>query len=112
MNSVTLVGRITKDPERRVSRNGTTCTLFQLAVYRGVKSSQGDQITDFVPCSAWSVTAEYLCKYAKKGDMIACKGKIQTRTAQNQDGTTVFIVEVVCEELQILNPKPQERAYE
>ena len=109
MNNVTLVGRITKDPERRVSKNGTTCSLFQLAVYRGVKTSQGDPVTDFVPCSVWAINAEYLCKYCKKGDMLAVKGRIQTRTGTSPSGESIFIVEVVCEQVQILNPRPVAR---
>lgn len=112
MNNVSIVGRITKDPERRVSVNGTTLSQFQLAVYRGMKNSNGDPITDFVPCVVWAYNAEYLCKYVRKGDMLAARGKITTRTSQNKEGNSIFIVEVLCEELQILNPRPIERPKE
>lgn len=109
MNNVSLVGRITKDPERRQARNGTSCVLFQIAVNRGIKNQNGENVVDFVPCSAWALTSEYLCKYVKKGDMLSIIGKIQTRTSQEPNGMTKFIVEVVVSNLAILNPKPVER---
>lgn len=109
MNNVSLVGRITKDPERRQARNGNSCVLFQIAVNRGIKNQNGENVVDFVPCSAWALTSEYLCKYVKKGDMLSIIGKIQTRTSQEPNGMTRFIVEVVVSNLAILNPKPVER---
>lgn len=109
MNNVSLVGRLTKDPEKRTARNGTSCCLFQLAVSRGVKSQAGESIVDFIPCSAWALSSEYLTKYAKKGDMLAVSGKITTRTSQEPNGMTRFIVEVLVSGLAILNPKPVDR---
>lgn len=109
MNNVSLVGRLTKDPEKRTARNGTSCCLFQLAVGRGVKTQSGETIVDFIPCSAWAMSSDYLCKYAKKGDMLAVSGKITTRTSQEPNGLTRFIVEVLVSGLAILNPKPQQQ---
>lgn len=109
MNSCVLVGRITKDPERRVAQNGTTCTMFQLAVDRGAKGKNGEKLVDFIPCSAWAIGAEYICKYVKKGDMLALQGKIQTRSSVDQQGQSRFIVELVVAQVNILNPKPVER---
>ena len=70
MNNVSLVGRLTKDPERRQAKNGTSCCMFQLAVDRGLRSASGDKVVDFIPCSAWAVSCDFLCKYAHKGDML------------------------------------------
>lgn len=112
MNNVSLVGRITKDPEKRMSKNGTACCMFQLAVDRGIKSSSGERVVDFVPCSAWALSCEYLCKFCKKGDMLSVMGQIQTRSSIEPNGQTRFIVEVIVSKLQILNPKPLERLRE
>ena len=112
MNNVSLVGRLTKDPEKRSARNGTSCCMFQLAVDRGIRSASGEKLVDFIPCSAWAVSCEYLCKYCKKGDMLSIIGKIQTRSSVEPNGTTKFIVEVIVTTLQILNPKPLERPRE
>lgn len=109
MNNVSLVGRLTKDPERRQAKNGTSCCMFQLAVDRGLRSASGDKVVDFIPCSAWSVSCEFLCKYAHKGDMLSLTGRIQTRSSVEPNGTTRFIVEVIVLGLAILNPRPQER---
>lgn len=112
MNNVSLVGRLTKDPEKRNAKNGTPCCLFQLAVNRGIKQANGDPYVDFVPCTAWAYSCEFLCKYAKKGDMISLTGRIQTRSSMEPNGQTRFIVEVLVTGLQILNPKPLDRPIE
>ena len=109
MNNVSLVGRLTKDPEKRSAKNGTSCCMFQLAVDRGLRSASGDKVVDFIPCSAWSVSCDFLCKYAHKGDMLSLTGRIQTRSSVEPNGTTRFIVEVIVTGLTILNPRPQER---
>lgn len=112
MNNVSLVGRLTKDPEKRNAKNGTPCCLFQLAVNRGIKQANGDPYVDFVPCSAWAFSCDFLCKYAKKGDMISLTGRIQTRSSVEPTGQTRFIVEVLVTGLAILNPKPLDRPIE
>lgn len=109
MNNVSLVGRLTKDPEVRQARNGNACLLFQLAVDRGVRSNSGEKLVDFVPCSAWSMIADYIGRYAKKGDLLSVIGKIQTRQQVTQNGNTEFRVEVVLSFVTLLNPRPQER---
>lgn len=108
MNNVSLVGRLTKDPELKQARNGTSCCQFQLCVDRGVRNASGERVVDFVPCSVFALQCEFLCRYAKKGNMISLTGKIQTRISQEPTGATRFIVEVVVSSLYILNPMPQE----
>lgn len=109
MNNVSLVGRLSKDPEKRDTQNGSVCTMFQLCVQRGVRGADGNQVVDWIPCTAFAITCEYICKYAKKGDMLSIVGKIQTRVKRDSNGASTLYVEVVVSAVSILNPKPVER---
>ncbi|AOG59977.1 single-strand DNA-binding protein [Spiroplasma helicoides] len=80
MNSVNLIGRITKDPELRTSSTGKSYVAFTLAVseYGG-----GKEYTNFIPCFAWEKTAENLARYVKKGGQIAVEGNVNVRQDNN-----------------------------
>lgn len=107
MNNVSLVGRLAREPEMRPTQQGISQTMFQLCVERGVRSASGEKIVDWIPCTAFAITCEYICKYAHKGDMLSVIGKIQTRTRRDNNGASTLIVEVVVSAVNILNPKPQ-----
>lgn len=107
MNNVSLVGRLSKDPIRKEAKNGVAVTMFQLCVERGVRTTSGEKVVDWIPCTAFAIPCEYICKYAHKGDMLSVIGKIQTRTARDENNSSIFIVEVVINAVNILNPKPQ-----
>lgn len=91
MNSVCIVGRLTRDPEPRKTQNGNTLLQTCVAVSRGDKS----KTTDFIDCQAWGKTAEFIAQYFHKGDPIAISGKLQTRTWQKDDGSKVKVTEVL-----------------
>jgi len=102
MNKVVLVGRLTADPEVRVTPNGTSVATFRLAVDRRVKQ-QGQPEADFIPVVVWGKLAENVVdKYCSKGRQVAVSGRIQTRTWQGQDGNRHYATEVIAEELQLL----------
>lgn len=105
MNSVVLVGRLTKDIELKTTSNGIGNALFTLAVDNPF--SQDGQ-TDFISCVAWRGQAEFLANYCKKGDKVALKGRIQTRSYQNQQGATQFVTEVIVEQVESCQPKQQD----
>jgi single stranded DNA-binding protein (ssb) len=84
MNKVSLIGRLTKDVELRYTQNGVACVMFTLAVDRQFKDNQGNRVCDFISCVAWRTQAEFLSKYAGKGNIIALSGSIQTRQFQDQ----------------------------
>lgn len=91
MNQVTLLGRMTKDPEVRfTSSNIATCS-FTLAVDR--RSKEGG--ADFLNCVAWRQTAENIGKYFTKGQKIAVVGRLQTRDYTTKDGDKRYVTEVV-----------------
>lgn len=85
MNQVLLVGRMVFEPEVKQTKNGTSYLPVKIAVDRRDK----EKTTDFIPCRAWSKTAEFIGKYFHKGDPIEIVGRLQTESYEKQDGTKV-----------------------
>ncbi|WP_297567068.1 single-stranded DNA-binding protein [uncultured Faecalibaculum sp.] len=104
VNSVVLIGRLTKDPELRTTGSGTPVVSFTLAVNRRFKS-QGQPDADFINCVAWNKTAETMARYLHKGSLIAITGRIQTRNYENQQGQRVYVTEVVADSFDFLESK-------
>lgn len=105
MNCVQVIGRITADPEVKVSQSGKSILIFSLAVQRDYKNRSGEYDTDFFRCVAYQSSADYLGKYAKKGDMLAVSGALRQNTYENRDGKKVSSVEISVSSVQILNRK-------
>lgn len=97
MNTVVLMGRLTKDPEIRYSQTGTAVARFNLAVNRRF-SREGEPGADFINCIAFGKSAEFAEKYFRKGLKIVIRGRIQTGSYTNRDGATVYTTDVVIEE--------------
>lgn len=104
INSVTLVGRLTKDPELRYTPSGVAVARFTLAVNRQYKK-EGEQQADFINIVTWRKTAENTANFLCKGSLAGVVGRIQTGSYDGQDGKKVFTVEVVAENVQFLEPK-------
>ena len=85
MNVVCLVGRLTAEPELKTTPNGTNVCSFSVAVNRVFTNANGERQTDFINCVAWRQTAEFICRYFGKGQMIGLNGTIQTRQYQDKD---------------------------
>ncbi len=109
INHVVLVGRITRDVEVRKTPSGTSLATFTVACDRRYASSQnnanGQQTADFINCVAWRQSADFLGSYAKKGTLVGVEGSIQTRNYTNQSGQKVYVTEVVCDRVQILESR-------
>ncbi len=106
MNRVSLVGRITKDPEVRYSQNSNNPILgFTIAVDRGVKDANGQRLADFINCVAFNQTADFMSRYIKKGFLISVCGRLQSRSYQGADGQTRYVTEVICEQVENLTPR-------
>lgn len=105
INQVVLVGRLTKDADLRYTSGGQAVATFNLAVNRNFTNQSGEREADFVNCVIWRKPAETLANYAKKGTLLGIVGRIQTRNYENQQGQRVFVVEVVCDNFQLLEPK-------
>lgn len=102
MNSIVLTGNLTKDIELRHTKNGVAVATFNLGVRRDYKNENGEYESDFPSCIAYKQTAEYLSKYAKKGDKIEVAGRLQTRTYE-KDGEKRYVTEVIVEKGSMLN---------
>ena len=109
MNNVTLMGRLTKDPDVRTStgQKPTTIARFVLAVDRGGKKVEGEQSADFISCVAFGKTAEFIKNYVAKGTKLALRGRIQTGSYTAQDGRKVYTTDVVVEQCEFAESKPQ-----
>lgn len=108
MNKVELIGRLTKDPEVKLTPNQTPFCNFTVAVDRRFKDSNGQRQADFINCVAWKGTAQFLQKYFKKGSRVGICGSIQTRNYEDQNGQKVFITEVLAEEIEFVESNRSE----
>lgn len=89
LNQTAIMGRLTADPELRRTGNGTAVCSFTLAVERDMKPGEdGKRETDYIDCVVWKGTAEFLCKYFKKGRMVLAAGRLQTRKWKDKQGQT------------------------
>lgn len=104
INNVVLVGRLTAKPELRQTQTGKGVTSFTLACDRQYGRNKE---ADFISCVAWDKTAEVLVNYTDKGRLIAVDGRIQTRNYKDRDGKTVYVTEVVVNQVQLLSGREQ-----
>ena len=109
LNQVTLVGRLTKDPELRYTPDGKAVTNITLAVKRSFRNSNGEYVVDFVNCTLWNRIAENTTIYCQKGSIVGITGKIQTRTYENPEGKRNFITEVIVENVSFMDRKTAEK---
>jgi single-strand DNA-binding protein len=99
MNKATLIGRFAADPELRQTGSGVAVTSFTLAVDRPYTKGS-DRQTDWLDIVAWRNTAEFVCKYFRKGDAIIVEGSIQTRAWEDKNGQKRKSVEIVAENVE------------
>jgi single-strand DNA-binding protein len=99
MNNVSLVGRLTRDPELKYTLNNQAVTTFTLAINRTFKNANGEREADFINIVAWRNSADFICKYFKKGSEIAVIGRLQTRNYDDKDGKKVYVTEVIAEQV-------------
>jgi single-strand DNA-binding protein len=97
LNHITIMGRLTRDPELRRTQGGTPVVSFSLAVDRDFKGQDGERETDFIDVVAWRSTAEYVAKYYTKGRMAVVDGRLQIRDWTANDGSNRRSAEVVAE---------------
>lgn len=105
LNRVVLAGRLTKDPDLRITPNGVAVANFTIAVNRPFSNKEGEQDADFINCVVWRRAAENLANFQKKGSLIGVDGRLQSRSFDNQEGKRVFVTEVVADSVQFLESK-------
>ena len=107
INSVVLVGRLTKDVELRKTQSGLSVASFTVACDRRLSQEQrnnNEQSADFINCVAWRGSADFLWQYSHKGDTVGVEGRIQTRT-YDRDGQRVYVTEVLVNSVNLLHSK-------
>ena len=98
LNCITIMGRLTRDPELRRTGSGTAVANFTLAVDRDFSGKDsGEKEVDFIDCIAWRGTGEFVSKYFTKGRMAVVSGRLQVRNWKDKDGNNRRTAEVVAE---------------
>ena len=98
LNHITVMGRLTRDPELRHTGSGVPVASFTLAVDRDFADKQsGKKETDFIDITAWRSTAEFVSKYFTKGRMAVASGRLQMRKWEDNDGNKRVSAEIVAE---------------
>ena len=105
INSVVLVGRITKDPEVMTTNSGIKYVRFTLACNRRYKNQNGERQADFINCVAWRNQAEFIGNYVKKGNLMSVEGNIQTGSYTNKEGVKVYTTDIVVEDQEFAESK-------
>lgn len=105
MNNINICGRLTADPELKTSQSGHPVCAYNLAV----KRPKVKDTTDFITCVSWRQGAEYITKYAHKGDMVAVSGVLTTRSWEDKNGNKRVSYEVVSDTVEIVGGKKQEQ---
>jgi len=107
INSVVLVGRLTKDVELRKTQSNLSVAGFTVAVDNRTKDADGNKTASFINCTAWRQSADYLANYAHKGSLVGIEGKLQQRSYERKDGTKASVLEVIVDSITLLESKGQ-----
>ena len=100
LNHITIMGRLTRDPELRRTGSGIAVASFTLAVDRDFSPKDGgERETDFIDCVAWRQTGEFVSKYFTKGRMAVVSGRLQIRSWNDKDGNKRRTAEVVADKV-------------
>ena len=99
LNSVVLIGRLTKDVEMKYTPTGVAVSTFTLAVER---TGSKEKETDFINIVVWRQLAELCAQYLRKGRLAAVEGRLQIRNYENSEGKRVYITEVVADNVRFL----------
>lgn len=106
LNRVILIGRLTRQPELRITPGGTSVTTITLAVDR--RPGQGGQKeTDFIDVVLFGRLADITCQYMDKGRLVAVEGRLQSRSWETKDGQKRKSWEVIADSIQFLDGKPK-----
>ena len=108
MNQIVLVGRLVRDPEMYDTESGKNVARITLAIPRAFKNSSGEYETDFINCVLWDAVAKNTTEYCKKGNAICVKGRVQSRSVEQENGTKKYYTDVVAEKVTFLSSNKEE----
>ncbi len=105
MNKVILIGRLTKDPDVRITPSQKLVATFTLAVDRSFLNQQGQREADFIPVVVWGKTAELCGNNLTKGNRLLVEGRLQIRNFDAKDGSKHWVTEVISEHVEFIERK-------
>lgn len=97
LNCAIIMGRLTAAPELKTTPNGVSVTSFRVAVDRNFVRQGEERQADFIDVVAWRQTAEFVCRYFRKGSMIAVQGSLQSRNYEDRNGNKRTAIEIVAD---------------
>lgn len=112
LNHLTIMGRMTRDPELRYTNAGTAVASFALAVDRDFKGQDGQKETDFIECVAWRSTGEFAAKHFFKGKMAVVDGRLQIRDWTDKQGNKRKSAEVVVSNIYFVDSRREEERHD
>lgn len=107
MNNINLIGRLGRDPETKTTPSGSKVVTMSIGVDRRAKDKKE---TDWIDCTVWGKTADFVEQYCHKGDRVAIQGSLQTRTWTSQDGSNRKAYFVLVDKVESLDFKKTEQA--
>lgn len=107
INSVIIVGRLTRDPELRRTQQGTAVASFTVAVDNLTKDANGNKTASFIPCTVWNQAAENVVRFMHKGSLVGVEGRLNQRSYDSTDGRKVSVIEVIAYSVQFLERKEE-----
>lgn len=105
LNVIAVMGRLVADPELRKTTTGVSTTTFTIACDRNFVKAGAERQTDFFDIVAWRSTAEFACKYFRKGQLVAANGSLQTRSYEDKNGVKRKVYEIVADNLHFADSK-------
>lgn len=108
INTVVLVGRLTRPAELQYTSNGAAVAQFNIAVNRNFSNKDGEREADFINCVIWRKAAENFTKFTRKGALVGIDGRLQTRNYENKQGQRVYVTEVVVNNFSLLERRKED----
>lgn len=105
MNSIVISGRLTRKPELKQTKTNKYMSDFSIAVNRGTKNDDGEYEVDYINCRCWNKTAENLCNYQDKGDLIIVEGSIRVENYIDKDGNNRYLTYVLANNIEYTSKK-------
>ncbi|MBA3927882.1 single-stranded DNA-binding protein [Listeria rustica] len=109
INQVTLVGRLTEDPEMRFTSEEKAVVNVTVALNRFGRGSRLDNEADFIPCVIWGKQAENTAEYCRKGTLVGINGELQTRNYVNREEKKVYVTEVLVDKIRFLSRNKEQK---
>lgn len=109
INQVTLVGRLTEDPEMRFTSEEKAVVNVTVALNRFGRGSRLDNEADFIPCVIWGKQAENTAEYCRKGTLVGINGELQTRNYVNREEKKVYVTEVLVDKIRFLSKNKEQK---